>query len=36
MATASGGKLWFMMNGSHNINVKDENGNVASISTYDV
>ncbi|WP_414718764.1 fasciclin domain-containing protein [Undibacterium sp.] len=36
LATASGGKLWFMMNGPHNISVKDENGDVASISTYDV
>ncbi|MBI3728838.1 MAG: fasciclin domain-containing protein [Burkholderiales bacterium] len=36
LATASGGKLWFMMNGPHNISVKDESGNVASISTYDV
>lgn len=36
LATASGGKLWFMMNGPHNIDVKDGSGNVASISTYDV
>ncbi len=36
LATASGGKLWFMMNGPNNISVKDEGGNVASISTYDV
>ncbi len=36
LATASGGKLWFMMNGPHNISIKDESGNVASISTYDV
>lgn len=36
LGTASGGKLWFMMNGKHNIQVKDEAGNVASISTYDV
>ena len=25
-----------MMNGMHNISVKDENGNVANITTYDV
>ncbi|MFZ6815761.1 fasciclin domain-containing protein [Undibacterium sp. Rencai35W] len=36
MDTVSGGKLKFMMNGSHNIAVKDESGNVANISTYDV
>jgi uncharacterized surface protein with fasciclin (FAS1) repeats len=36
LATASGGKLWFMMNGKHNIQIKDEAGDVASISTYDV
>lgn len=36
LPTASGGKLWFMMNGKHNIQVKDEAGNVANISTYDV
>ena len=36
MKTVSGGSLTFMMNGSHNIMVKDENGGVANISTYDV
>lgn len=36
LATVSGGKLMFMMNGAHNIQVKDESGNVANISTYDV
>ncbi|MBB3212487.1 putative surface protein with fasciclin (FAS1) repeats [Herbaspirillum sp. Sphag1AN] len=36
LPTVSGGKLMFMMNGAHNIQVKDESGNVASISTYDV
>lgn len=36
LATASGGKLWFAMNGAHNIQVKDEAGNTANISTYDV
>jgi uncharacterized surface protein with fasciclin (FAS1) repeats len=32
----SGGTLWAMMNGDRNIVVRDEKGNVASISTYDV
>jgi uncharacterized surface protein with fasciclin (FAS1) repeats len=36
LATASGGKLTFAMNGKHNISVMDEGGNTASISTYDV
>ena len=36
LATASGGKLTFMMNGMHNIMVTDEAGGHASISTYDV
>lgn len=36
LATASGGKLSFMMNGAHNISVMDEAGGTASISTYDV
>ena len=36
LPTVSGGKLMFMMNGAHNIQVKDESGNVANISTYDV
>lgn len=36
LATASGGKLWFMHNGPSNIQIKDEAGRVASISTYDV
>ncbi len=34
--TVSGGTLWAMMNGKRNIIVKDEAGNVANISTYDV
>ena len=34
--TVSGGKLWAMMNGPLNIVLKDEKGNVACISTYDV
>ncbi len=36
LKTVSGGQLTFMMNGPRNIMVKDENGNVANISTYDV
>ncbi|MBM2839775.1 MAG: beta-Ig-H3/fasciclin [Bacteroidetes bacterium] len=36
LKTVSGGNLWAMMNGEHNITVKDEKGNVANISTYDV
>lgn len=36
LRTASGGKLMLMMNGMHNIQVKDEAGNAANISTYDV
>lgn len=36
LATVSGGKLWFSMNGSHNISIMDESGHTASISTYDV
>ncbi|NBA96279.1 fasciclin domain-containing protein [Pseudomonas sp. R5(2019)] len=36
LTTVSGGKLWLMMNGPHNIVVKDEKGDVADISTYDV
>ena len=34
--TVSGGSLWAMMNGPRNIVVKDAQGNVANISTYDV
>ena len=34
--TVSGGKLIAMMNGKHNIQLKDENGNIANITTYDV
>jgi uncharacterized surface protein with fasciclin (FAS1) repeats len=36
LKTVSGGTLTAMMNGSHNIALKDENGAVANISTYDV
>ena len=30
------GKLTAMMNGKHNIQLKDENGNVLNVTTYDV
>lgn len=36
LKTVSGGTLTLMMNGPRNISVKDESGNVANISTYDV
>jgi uncharacterized surface protein with fasciclin (FAS1) repeats len=36
LATASGGSLSFTMNGSRNIQVMDEAGHSANISTYDV
>ncbi len=36
LKTVSGGMLWAMWNGEHNIVVKDEMGNTANISTYDV
>ena len=36
LGTASGGKLMFAMNGSHNIQVWDEAGGMANISVYDV
>jgi len=36
LKTVSGGELTAMMNGGRNITVKDENGNTANISTYDV
>jgi uncharacterized surface protein with fasciclin (FAS1) repeats len=36
LTTVSGGKLYAMMNGAHNIMLKDENGGTANISTYDV
>ncbi len=36
LKTVSGGTLTFMMNGAHNIVVKDENGATANITTYDV
>jgi uncharacterized surface protein with fasciclin (FAS1) repeats len=36
MKTVQGQELTFMMNGAHNITVKDAAGNVADFSTYDV
>ncbi len=36
LTTVSGGKLYAMMNGEHNIQLKDENGNLINITTYDV
>ncbi|MBL7774681.1 MAG: fasciclin domain-containing protein [Saprospiraceae bacterium] len=36
LKTVSGGTLTFMMNGPRNIVVRDENGNTANITTYDV
>lgn len=36
LPTVSGGKLYFKMNGAHNISVWDENGGSANINTYDV
>ena len=36
LKTVSGGMLTAMMNGMHNIVLKDENGGIANISTYDV
>ncbi len=36
LKTVSGGTLIVMKNGAHNIIVKDESGNIATISTYDV
>jgi uncharacterized surface protein with fasciclin (FAS1) repeats len=36
LKTVQGGTLWFEMNGLHNIVVKDESGNTANITTYDV
>ncbi|WP_394336208.1 fasciclin domain-containing protein [Brumimicrobium mesophilum] len=36
MTTVSGGTLTAQMNGKHNITLKDENGGVANITTYDV
>jgi uncharacterized surface protein with fasciclin (FAS1) repeats len=36
LKTVAGGKLWLMMNGSKNVIMKDEKGNYANISIYDV
>lgn len=36
LSTVNGAKLWFKMNGPHNIQVMDQAGNTANISTYDV
>ena len=36
LPTVSGGKLRFMHNGPNNIQIKDEAGHMANISTYDV
>jgi uncharacterized surface protein with fasciclin (FAS1) repeats len=36
LTTVSGGKLWLMMNGSSNITVKDEKGDIADITIADV
>lgn len=36
LTTVNGQKLWAMMNGPMNVVLKDANGSVASISTYDV
>lgn len=36
LKTANGQEIWLMQNGPHNIQIKDANGGVANISTYDV
>ena len=36
LKTVAGGELTFMMNGLHNITVKDANGGTSNISIYDV
>jgi uncharacterized surface protein with fasciclin (FAS1) repeats len=36
ITTVAGGKLWVMYNGPKNVVIKDEKGNIANISTYDV
>ena len=36
LKTVEGGKLWLMMNGSSNIQVKDEKGGIADITISDV
>lgn len=36
LTTVSGGKLTAMLNGKHNIQLKDETGSIINITTYDV
>ncbi|MBK0035280.1 fasciclin domain-containing protein [Erwinia sp. S43] len=36
LKTVNGASLWVMQNGPHNLQLKDNQGNVANISTYDV
>jgi len=36
LKTVQGGALWVMANGPHNIQLKDAQGNIANITTYDV
>ncbi|MCA1923268.1 fasciclin domain-containing protein [Buttiauxella noackiae] len=36
LKTVNGQPLWIMSNGPHNIQLKDAQGNIANISTYDV
>lgn len=36
LKTVNGQELWLISNGPHNIQLKDANGDVANISTYDV
>jgi uncharacterized surface protein with fasciclin (FAS1) repeats len=36
LTTVNGAKLWVMMNGEHNLMLKDSKGDTANISTYDV
>ena len=36
LTTVAGGKLWLMMNGSSNITVKDEKGDISDITIADV
>lgn len=36
LKTVNGQEIWLLQNGPHNIQIKDANGGVANISTYDV
>ena len=36
LKTVNGQDIWLLQNGPHNIQIKDANGGVANISTYDV